>query len=299
MRAFLRLRPLNGSPASGDFDRSDRRFNIGPGAALTFVAPPEQDAWRTGRSPYCQPHDGINNERVRTIIEQLGPGDHAALFYRNRAEQFAVAIPYIEIGLSRNERCLYIAGDNSLPIVLEAMEAGGIDVNRAQADGRLTVATPDQTYLRHGIFEPTEMAQGLKQEIQLSLEQGFSAFRATGEMGWAASLPSALLRLYEYERMVDADLHPSFAVLCQYSEGLFREDILAQMLCVHPKIIARGSLYDNPHYVPPGQASHPYSPPITLDAFAATARAFMPGFPAATSPRFVEGTSRLSSARPT
>jgi chemotaxis family two-component system sensor kinase Cph1 len=207
------------------------------------------------------------------MLEQLGPGDHAALFYRNRAEQFAIAIPYIEIGLSRNERCLYIAGDNSVAMILEAMDAYGIDVDRAQSEGRLTIATPDQTYLRHGVFEPAGMLQGLQQEIQLSLQQGYAAFRAAGELGWAASLPSALLRLYEYEMMVDADLHPLFAALCQYSENLFREDILAQMLSVHPKIIARGRLFDNPHYVPPGQANHPYFPPTTLDAFATTAPA--------------------------
>jgi hypothetical protein len=196
------------------------------------------------------------------------------LFYRSRSEQFAIAIPYIAIGLARNERCLYIVGDNSLPMVLEAMEAHGIDVDRAQAERRLTVATPDQTYLRHGVFEPEKMVQGLKEEIRLSLQLGFSAFRGTGELGWAASLPSALLRLYEYEMTLDADLHPSFVALCQYSEGLFRDDILSQMLNVHPKVIARGRLFENPHYVPPGRANYSHRPTITLDAFATTARAY-------------------------
>jgi hypothetical protein len=208
---------------------------------------------------------------VREILEQLQAGDHAALFYRSRAEQFSVAVPYIQIGLARNERCLYIAGDNSIRMVIDAMEAGGIDVLRAQTEGRLTIATPEQTYLKHGLFEPEKMVEGLKQEIELSLRQGFSAFRGTGELGWASSLPSALLRLYEYETIFDAELHPSFVALCQYSEGLFREDILARMLCVHPKVITRGRLYRNPHYLPPGLATDAAAPSITLEAFAMTA----------------------------
>ena len=65
---------------------------------------------------------------MRHVMSRLGEGDHAALFYRSRSEQFAAAIPYIEIGLSRNERCLYIAGDNSVPMVSDAMQAAGIDV---------------------------------------------------------------------------------------------------------------------------------------------------------------------------
>ena len=43
---------------------------------------------------------------VYTIMENLRAGDHAALFYRTRAEQFAVIVPFVTIGLERGERCL-------------------------------------------------------------------------------------------------------------------------------------------------------------------------------------------------
>ncbi len=186
---------------------------------------------------------------MREIIEQLRPGDHTALFYRNRTEQFAAAIPYIQIGLARNERCLYIAGDNSVPMVVAAMEAAGIDVAGAQREGRLTVATPDQTYLKHGVFEPEKMVEGLMQEIELTLSQGYSVFRGTGELGWASSLPSALLRLYEYEERLDSKLSSCFIALCQYNETLFSAQLLGQMLRVHPKVLTRGQLIENPFYL--------------------------------------------------
>ena len=184
-------------------------------------------------------------------METLRPGDHTALFYRTRNEQLAAAIPYIQIGLERNERCLYIAGDTSPGYVIDAMEAEGIDVAGAQREGRLTVATPNETYLRYGVFEPEKMVQGLKQEIESSLSSGFSAFRGTGELGWAAALPSALLRLYEYECSFDANLSPSFVALCQYDETLFSADLISQMLRIHPKVVARGKLAENPFYVGP------------------------------------------------
>jgi len=189
---------------------------------------------------------------MRHVMSRLGEGDHAALFYRNRSEQFAAVIPYIEIGLSRNERCLYIAGDNSVPMVIDAMQAAGIDVVGAQRRGQLTVATPEQTYLKNGVFEPEKMVEGLQEEIQLSLAQGFSAFRGTGELGWAVGLPTALVRLYEYERLLDSSVASRFVALCQYNESLFHGDIVARMLRIHPMVVTRNRLIQNPYYVPPG-----------------------------------------------
>ena len=185
------------------------------------------------------------------MTEQLQPGDHAALFYRTRNEQLAAAIPYIRAGLERNERCLYIAGDTSPGYVIDAMEAGGIDVMRAQREGKLTVATPQQTYLRYGIFEPQKMIEELKREVEAAIDDGFSAYRGTGELGWAASLPSALLRLYEYEALFDANLAPAFVALCQYDETLFSPELISQMVRLHPKVVARGRLVENPFYVGP------------------------------------------------
>lgn len=201
---------------------------------------------------------------MRDILERLSPGDHTALFYRNRAEQFAAAIPYIQIGLARHERCLYIAGDNSVPMVVAAMEDAGIDVARAQQEGQLTVATPDQTYLKHGVFEPEKMIEGLMQEIEFTLSKGFSVFRGTGELGWASALPSALLRLYEYEEMLDSRLSAAFIALCQYNETLFSPELLGQMLRVHPKVLTRGRLFENPFYQHDTPRVCNY-PPVTVD----------------------------------
>lgn len=197
-------------------------------------------------------------------MAELGPGDHAALFYRNRAEQFAAAIPYIQIGLERNERCLYIAGDNSVRVVVDAMENAGIDVTRAEREGRLVVAAPEQTYLRHGIFEPEKMVEGLGEEIRGALKDGFTAFRGTGELGWAASLPSALKRLYEYERLFDAALSPSFIALCQYNETLFSSRTVGDMVRIHPKIVARGRLRENDFYLGPSCQTDDY-PLVTVE----------------------------------
>src|SRR5688572_17046820 len=145
---------------------------------------------------------------MHEIMENLRAGDHAALFYKSRAEQFAAIVPFIAIGLKRGERCLYIADDNSVAMIINEFEKGGIDVDAAQKSGALTVSTKHHTYLRHGIFEPAKMTEELCQEVQESIRMGYPAFRATGEMTWALPLPSALAQLSDYETKLHAAFPP-------------------------------------------------------------------------------------------
>lgn len=182
------------------------------------------------------------------LIEKLRAGDHVALFYRSRAEQFSAVVPYIAIGLERKERCLYIADDNSVAMVLQQLEKAGVDVRGAERSGALRVTTKRETYLRDGIFEPEKMIAALRAEVTTSLRQGYRAFRATGEMTWALTLPSTLSRLTEYEAELHAQFPAEFIGLCQYNETSFPEQIITDMIEIHPKVIARGQLLENRFY---------------------------------------------------
>ena len=180
----------------------------------------------------------------------LQPGDHAAFFYRHRSEQFAYAIPFIQQGLDQNERCFYIADNNSVPRFLLELEKVGIDIDVARRSGALTVATKRETYLKHGDFDPYKMIATLKEEAARSRELGFTGFRASGEMTWALESPSSLTMLTEYEARLEAERPPETTFLCQYDETRFPERLISEMIRVHPKVIARGGLRPNPFYDP-------------------------------------------------
>jgi hypothetical protein len=107
------------SPASGYGPFSQMIYSSDCMAARPKDAPRPRIPWHTIIAT-SKPEGHF--PPVRETVEQLRTGDHAALFYRSRAEQFSVALPYIQIGLACNERCLYIAGDNSIRIVSEAMK---------------------------------------------------------------------------------------------------------------------------------------------------------------------------------
>lgn len=166
-------------------------------------------------------------------IEQLGMGDHVAYFFRSNAERLAFVIPYISIGLQRNERCLYIAEDNSIPRIYRELQNIGVDVDEAQKRGALSVVTKRETYLRYGLFEPEKMISDLAAEVIHSLDRGFTGFRASGEMSWALDLPSALARLIEYEERLEAAWPAEFGGVCQYDCTRFSAELIAKMKRIH------------------------------------------------------------------
>jgi len=75
-----------------------------------------------------------------TALEQLAPHDHVCSIYENIGEHYAVAMPFIRIGLERGERCIYVADDGTEEVVRDAMHASGIDVGAATAADGLVLA---------------------------------------------------------------------------------------------------------------------------------------------------------------
>src|SRR5687768_13004509 len=79
-----------------------------------------------------------------TALEELAPPGHLCSIYETPEEYFAVAVPFIRIGLDRGEKCVYIADDGTEAAVREAMHAGGIDVERAVAAGGLVIERSEE-----------------------------------------------------------------------------------------------------------------------------------------------------------
>ena len=158
-------------------------------------------------------------------LEQIGPHDHLCSIYESQQEQFAVAIPFIRIGLERNEKCLYIADDGTIEDVREAIRAEGVDVDRAIASHALVLATTEHTHLKHGSFDPDWMSAFWEQTTDSAMKEGFSALRATAETEWVLRGAPGLDRWIEYESKLSHILSdPNCFTLCQYNRRLFHRN---------------------------------------------------------------------------
>lgn len=193
--------------------------------------------------------------------------DHFAHFYDDQADQFATAIPFIQEGIERGERCIYIAADNTVDEVLGAMRARGVDVDAARDSGTLSVYTAEETYRRTGEFDPEAMNDFWKETLEDATEDEFAGIRAAAEMTWALDAPDLdLSNLCEYEELLnplyDGD---EYTVLCQYNRSRFPADILHEVLETHPYLISDATVCENIYYTPPSEYFSSTEPSKTFD----------------------------------
>jgi PAS domain S-box-containing protein len=189
-------------------------------------------------------------------LEQLGPHDHFCSIYENPQEHYAVAIPFIRIGLERGEKCIYIADDGTVGNVLEAMQSDGIDVDHALSSNALVMVTKEQAYLEQGSFHPDWMSTFWKEATQLAISEGFTALRATGETEWVQKWLLRecleLERWMEYEsRLTHTVAENNCSALCQYNRRLFPPELILDVIRTHPIVINGGTVCRNLYYVPP------------------------------------------------
>jgi signal transduction histidine kinase len=187
-------------------------------------------------------------------LEQLGPHDHFCSIYESPQEHYAVAIPFIQIGLDRGEKCIYIADDGTVGDVRQAMQSEGIDVDRATTSKALVLATKEQAYLEHGSFHPDWMFTFWKEATQLAMSEGFSALRATGETEWVLRGGRGLERWMEYESRLTHTLSESnCSALCQYNRRLFPPELILDVIRTHPMVIYDSAVCQNLYHVPPAE----------------------------------------------
>lgn len=187
----------------------------------------------------------MSNQSASLTAEHLGLGDHAAFFFKRNQERLSFVIPYVIEGVRNNERCVYVADENTVPEILAEFKKAGLDIDACSGSGALSVVTKHDTYLRRGIFDPERMIADLDGDVRYALQHGFSGLRITGEMSWALDLPSALSRLCEYEQELYRHWPAQLAGLCQYNESLFPGDLIERMAKCHSVVVRDGNVMRN------------------------------------------------------
>jgi signal transduction histidine kinase len=189
-----------------------------------------------------------------TALQDVTAHDHLSLIYEGSKDHFAVAIPFIRIGLDRGEKCIYVADDGTEAAVRDAMYAQSIDVERAIATGNLVLETKEHAYLKQGRFDPEWMLTFWKEATAEAMQQGFSVLRVTAETDWVLCGATGLDRWMEYESRITQLLASLNCVaLCQYDRQILPPEILLDVIRTHPTVIYRGVVCRNMYHVPPDE----------------------------------------------
>lgn len=70
-------------------------------------------------------NDNVGRSRLGELAAKLRSHEHLCLIYNSREEQLAAALPFLKAGLERGEKCIYVAEQNSAPLVLDALHKAG------------------------------------------------------------------------------------------------------------------------------------------------------------------------------
>jgi PAS domain S-box-containing protein len=203
------------------------------------------------------------NAQFIEVIKSIGLHEHLCLIYSNREEQIAAIRPFLEIGLERHEKVLYIADENTATTVRDALRERGIEI---AGKGRL--------HSKPGYLDPDFAIGFLSQQVNEAKATGFSALRVIGEMTWALGEDADSGRLIEFELKVNRFLRHSDVIgICQYDLTKFSPEIILGVLRTHPRAIYRGDVCRNPYYIPPEEFLKPNRAALELDRLLANIHA--------------------------
>jgi len=198
-------------------------------------------------------------------LGHAGSNDHLALIYEDRDGQLPTVTSFVCRGLEQNEQCLYVADDNTVTALRNALRGNGVEVAKAQETGALRILTAEETYLRTGEFDREAVVEFWRDALDRARARGFEGFRAAAEMTWALDSETDPDALAEYETLLNTVYSgEDYTALCQYNRNRFGPEIISDVVRSHPLLTSDGTVHHNTRYKPP-EGTAPDRPQQTSD----------------------------------
>lgn len=186
----------------------------------------------------------------RLVYQQ---GDHICALYSSPEEQLQAAVEYIQAGLGRNERCLYVCGEHTPDELRSALQNAGVNVAREEGRGALNLVTKGEAHLKDGYFSAKSMISFLQEAVKDALDSGFTGLSAAGDMNWVMDGAVGTEEIAEYESCLNKFYAEHRALgLCQYNRKSIPSQFLDHCIATHRFIRIEGPIaLENPFYEEP------------------------------------------------
>ena len=182
----------------------------------------------------------------------LPAGTHICQIYSEDKERDTSLLKFLLRGLQLNEANACFSENVSPDTIKSYFAEHGISMDEAQKKSALTLGKTTEVYFKDNVFNPERMLSLLEQFHEKAMTDGYSAARVIGDMSPEISRVSGGSRLLEYESKVSLLLrtHP-ITTVCQYDARAFDGAMILDVLKVHPMMVVRGAVVQNPFFVPP------------------------------------------------
>jgi hypothetical protein len=196
-----------------------------------------------------RPDEGlpVTRRSIRLCGQEIEQPGHICAFFNSVEEEYETLIPYLMDGVNAGEQVLNVLDADRLHDHRVRLEVAGVPVD----DGRLLVASSEDTYLAGGHFEMDRMAGFVRDRLVESAANG-RCVRTAGWMDWVHREAPGTERVMEYEARMNL-LVPTFdcTFMCVYDVTKVRGELMVDILATHPYVVLRGRVRENPFYIPP------------------------------------------------
>ena len=181
--------------------------------------------------------------------EIVSPGDHMVLLYNDVVKP---VVDFMVASLDRNERCIYVSGDTNMDMLIETL-GEYIDIENRIEKNDLFLLSKEDAYSKDGEFVPDKMIELLLKLSEESLNLGYSGISITGELSWVLNYGDGIDKIIEYEWKLNERVFvkKELTALCRYNLNKFDDTMIANIIQLHPIIVYKGKIHENPYYLPP------------------------------------------------
>jgi len=181
-------------------------------------------------------------------------GTHICQIFSDDEERDMAMLKFLRMGLLNREKTACFSEKLDEDRLSAFAGKKGLDLSELKACDTFQHAGSRSVYFEGGTFEPDRMLGLLTRFHEGALAEGFKAARVIGEMEPEVATTPGGNRLMEYEARVSMLLrwHPVTS-MCQYDARVFDGATILDVLRVHPMMVVRNMVVQNPFFVPPEQ----------------------------------------------
>jgi len=196
-------------------------------------------------------HDHKTPIHLGFTEQEIHAGTHICFIYSNEVERRDITVKFLAGAFHDNEKVVFFADKWDTGQLRQQLAHEGVDVASAEKSGQLNISDVSVAYFPNGKFTAKEMWDRLSSAYDDSIENGYKGWRGAGEMTWTLRDVPGKEQLIKYEAGINEEMKTRpYTVFCQYDANLFSGATLLEVLRVHPYMIAKGQVVENPHYEP-------------------------------------------------
>jgi|GEM_PF-5255705 len=187
-------------------------------------------------------------------LKELNYGDFICYIFDNMDDYRFLACSYVIDGLQNNDKVLFVIDEYPKELLIDDLIKEDINVEQYINSGQLVISSNKNIYSSNYSFDINETIENWKEKLRSVEKEGFSGFRAVGEMLFAADgCQETIEKLMEYELRVHREMlgvNDKQLNLCVFNKAKFSPTVLGDMIEKHSVIIHnREIIKPNPYYL--------------------------------------------------